>query len=443
MGGASSSLASITPVLGATEDTTAEDVAKRVMELGGPQYEAYSETIKSEGIDGAFLAGTTAEDLPGLFEAIGVSNKIHQKKLQLEFEKLKSGAGKAAEAGASRGVAEVREADGTGGPANAPFIAMQFRSSKKYLAFLSHFKEEAGAEARIVQSELRQLVGPGHATFLDSDDLFDLRALLEDVKNSQCLVLFQTAGVLTRPWGLLELYTAVTGGVPIVCLNVKGPNAYDYGDALSYMTHIDSELEVANPGAQKFMESNGVDLGELAFLLANTIPNCISVDFNPRGSKNSIEASLKDLIQAVDAAAVHELPPVSKEEWLAQRPPARVIATGNARKAHGGESLGPSNAALKKGGPATIPSAVPELPASFLSRPDHVDALKAELRRDDGKPKIVAYGMGGAGKVRGTRNKCSPDFLFSLTKNPHIFPFLLTDHHCNRAGAGGGRPSDL
>ena len=35
--------------------------------------------------------------------------------------------------------------------------------------------------------------------FLDSDDLQDLGLLLEHVKNSDCLVLFQTDGVVLRP----------------------------------------------------------------------------------------------------------------------------------------------------------------------------------------------------------------------------------------------------
>ena len=184
-------------------------------------------------------------------------------------------------------------------------------------------------------------------------------------------------------------------GVPIVCLNVKGPNDYSYGDALAYLTHIDSELEAANTGAQAFMESNGVDMEELAYLLATTIPNCISVDFNPRGSKNSIEASIKDLIQAIDAATVHERPAESQEAWLAQRPPARRLATSNARKAHGGKAVAPS---LQQQGPATIPSAVPELPASFLSRAENVASLKDEVLGGE-KERVLAYGMGGAGKT--------------------------------------------
>ena len=36
--------------------------------------------------------------------------------------------------------------------------------------------------------------------FLDSDNLHDLRELLQEVKQSDFLILFQTKKVLTRPW---------------------------------------------------------------------------------------------------------------------------------------------------------------------------------------------------------------------------------------------------
>jgi hypothetical protein len=41
------------------------------------------------------------------------------------------------------------------------------------------------------------------------------------VRNSACLVLLQSTGVLARPCCLLELYVACTAGVPIVALNVQ------------------------------------------------------------------------------------------------------------------------------------------------------------------------------------------------------------------------------
>ena len=40
--------------------------------------------------------------------------------------------------------------------------------------------------------------------------------------------------MLTRPWVILELYTAITHGVPIVALNVNNANPYDYGSAINW-----------------------------------------------------------------------------------------------------------------------------------------------------------------------------------------------------------------
>ena len=131
---------------------------------------------------------------------------------------------------------------------------------KRFAAFLSHFKKECGTEARLVQQNLKPLLESGHdQIFLDSDDLQDLRLLLEHVKDSQAIVLLQSKSVLTRPWVILELYTAVTHGVPIVALNVQNSYAYNYGEALAFLTHFDKEIEIANPGAAQLLLSFDVD----------------------------------------------------------------------------------------------------------------------------------------------------------------------------------------
>mgnify|MGYP001209048905 CR=1 FL=1 len=156
-------------------------------------------------------------------------------------------------------------------------------AGKQFAGFLSHYKHECGTEARLVQRELRDILPTGRNNlFLDSDDLNDLRLLLQHVKDTEVLVLLQSKGVLTvglthtsthpetpdpaqhvprrpcnltalkhvlahihahmrertppsithaqRPWVILELYTAITNNVPVVALNVNNSYAYDYGD---------------------------------------------------------------------------------------------------------------------------------------------------------------------------------------------------------------------
>ena len=41
----------------------------------------------------------------------------------------------------------------------------------------------------------------------------------------------------------------------------------------------------ASVGASKLLADHGVDVLHAAYVLANTIPNCISVEFNPLGSR--------------------------------------------------------------------------------------------------------------------------------------------------------------
>ena len=91
---------------------------------------------------------------------------------------------------------------------------------------------------------------------------------------------------ITRHAPLCPVVTAITNDVPVVCLNVLGPNRYDYGEAATFMTHLDTELDRANPGASKLLQDHGVDIVHAAYLLANTIPNCISVSFDPHGSRS-------------------------------------------------------------------------------------------------------------------------------------------------------------
>ena len=75
-------------------------------------------------------------------------------------------------------------------------------------------------EARYLQSELMKNLEC--ECFLDSDDLSDLRLLLDHVRKSDVLLILQTRNVLTRPWCLLELNAAIEASVPIVAIRVHG-----------------------------------------------------------------------------------------------------------------------------------------------------------------------------------------------------------------------------
>ena len=98
-----------------------------------------------------------------------------------------------------------------------------------------------------------------------ADDLNDLRLLLEHVKDTAVLVLLQSKGVLTRPWVILELFTALTNNVPVVSLNVHTAFLYDYGTAMDFLLHFDEEIDIANPGAAELLIEQGVDPVDVAW----------------------------------------------------------------------------------------------------------------------------------------------------------------------------------
>ena len=151
-----------------------------------------------------------------------------------------------------------------------------------------------------------------------ADNLQDLRLLLQHVRESETLILLQSKKVLTRPWVILELYTALTHDIPIVALNVQNASRYEYAHALEFMMYFDQEIEIANPGAAQLLIDHGVDPVDVAWRLSNSLPNIISTDFNPNASSKIIRASLEDMVDTMRHAKPMS-PTMSKEEWQAMR----------------------------------------------------------------------------------------------------------------------------
>ena len=124
----------------------------------------------------------------------------------------------------------------------ASHVPRKLLEGKRFAAFVSHAKAEAAMEARFVQTWLEERLSA--RVFLDSDNLRDLTQLERHVKESAVLVLIQSRSVLTRPWCVLELLTAIKYQVPIVGLCLVGVGrAYDFADAAHWLTNLDTELE--------------------------------------------------------------------------------------------------------------------------------------------------------------------------------------------------------
>ncbi|CAK0884363.1 unnamed protein product [Prorocentrum cordatum] len=92
------------------------------------------------------------------------------------------------------------------------------------LVFISHFKEEAGSDAALMEEGMRRIIkaNPVHPSFnmkrpifLDSNDLVETDHIQGIIRSSHNVVLLLTDNVLTRPWVLIEIVTALQAGVPV------------------------------------------------------------------------------------------------------------------------------------------------------------------------------------------------------------------------------------
>jgi hypothetical protein len=186
--------------------------------------------------------------------------------------------------------------------------SLAWATVRRFACFLSHNKAEAAAEARLAKDHLGRVLQA--EVYLDSDNLLDLRQLLEGVRQSDVLVLFQTRNLLSRPWVILEIYTAITQQIPIVTVRVQGLGAapYDFDDAQRFLDDFEAELERRNPGAGKMITDNGFDLSEVGDELRRVVPSIISKDYSPSASENVLHAQVQDLVLAMHEAAANPAP---------------------------------------------------------------------------------------------------------------------------------------
>ena len=203
----------------------------------------------------------------------------------------------------------------------------------EFAAFLSHYKNEAAGDARHLKDALSKLLGA--PIFLDSDDLTDLRELLRIVARSDVFLLLQTTNVLTRPWCLLEIFTAIKNHVPIVPISIKGGFPYSHSDASALLSAADStfaaELDRRSPGSVAIIRKHqipvrgvfmDVDIEEMGRTLLEHLPHLLSKQFEPSASRIVIEAQLEDFAQAMEQAKDAHAAEAMRVELLELRPSA-------------------------------------------------------------------------------------------------------------------------
>ena len=190
-------------------------------------------------------------------------------------------------------------------------------ATSRFFAFVSHYKAEAAMEARFLKSEVQAAFGD-QPVFLDSDDLNDLRLLKQNVINSDALLLIQSAHVLERPWCLVEIHTAIANAIPIVAVSLTtGKHKYDFDDAAAFLDALPSELETRNPGAGEIViEHTGAALADVAWKLSSTLPSVISIPLDPSASRNILNATISDIMEAIRKAKPLQVQP--RAQWEKQ-----------------------------------------------------------------------------------------------------------------------------
>merc|ERR1719169_172709 len=177
-------------------------------------------------------------------------------------------------------------------------------------------------EARYLKEQLEVMLGGGAQMFLDFDNLQDTRILVQHVRDSDVMLVLLTADVMLRPWCILEIHAAVSAGIPLVGVTLRG-KGYDHALAQRQLTLLDMELDARNPGACAVLRENGLEPLDAAYLLSTVIPRQITMEIDPAAPKGMLEGGLRDLVERMRFA----LPPdvdISKAEWLETRRKAAI-----------------------------------------------------------------------------------------------------------------------
>lgn len=198
------------------------------------------------------------------------------------------------------------------GAAAAPPRALE--AGAKYAVFISYYRAEAGLDARSLHTALETRLGlpcfldASCATSVLGQGLDEISAIVTNgVRHSEALLLVQTRSVLSRPFVLLEVYTALKLGLPIVTLRIDAADhpgvGYDYEDAKAFLASLRDRLANEHPGApelmDRFFEEHGGSFAELQSDLLHKLPNMISIAWSPDGTSNHWQAVVEDVVHKV------------------------------------------------------------------------------------------------------------------------------------------------
>jgi hypothetical protein len=126
---------------------------------------------------------------------------------------------------------------------------MQLKKQDSITAFISHSKRDGGHLAGELKHKFdKALLGVctiRGRNFLDvstegfgGNARIDAKTIVSAVKRTKCFVLILTKTVLERPWCLVEIYAAISAGVPIVpviLIKQQKEEEYQFGDTIPHL----------------------------------------------------------------------------------------------------------------------------------------------------------------------------------------------------------------
>ena len=150
--------------------------------------------------------------------------------------------------------------------------------------------------------------------YLDSAELADLRRLFQEgVQRSDVIVFLGSAGVLSRPWCLLELHEAMEHDIPIIFLPLEG-RGFTLDSAIEFVSDLETRLEQSNPsGLREVQDYLGGDLSTYKKRLVSKLEEARrnvtfqSLKWEPNGTDNALLANAHELCDAMALMCGHTL----------------------------------------------------------------------------------------------------------------------------------------
>lgn len=181
---------------------------------------------------------------------------------------------------------------------------LESSEASHHFVFISHYKAEAGTTAALMQDMLVRMLKehPNSVSgimerpvFLDIEDLKDLSDLKRHVARSHNIVLLLTPGVLTRPWCLLEIVTAIRHKAHVLPVRVEEPGVgFEFPDDAWYERLLAGKI--LDRSCAKFLQSEGIDAADLEKALRQVFQR-IAMPFSPQKTQNIRTAELSDLLK--------------------------------------------------------------------------------------------------------------------------------------------------